>query len=108
LNRLISLLKIENLGNMRSIRFLCSSMTATDSRIRQIESLLPKAMARDRADVRRSLASLRHADGGPPGDRVLDRIEARLAASVAARERRRIGLPPRVFPEALPITAKKD
>jgi len=106
LNRLISLLKIENLGNMRSIRFLCSSMTATDSRIHQIESLLPKAMARDRAEVRRSLASLRRTAGGPPDARVLDRIEARLAASAAARDRRRLGLPPLVFPEALPIIAK--
>ncbi len=65
-------------------------------------------MARDREAVRRSLAKLRRASGGPPGDGALDRIEARLAASVAAKAQRRQGLPPLVFPEDLPITAKKD
>ncbi|MBS1238878.1 MAG: hrpA, partial [Deltaproteobacteria bacterium] len=83
-------------------------MVSADSRIRRIEALLPKAMARDREAVRHSLAKLRRASGGPPGDGALDRIEARLAASVAAKARRRQGLPPLVFPEDLPITAKKD
>jgi len=80
-------------------------MVATNSRIQQIESLLPKAMAGDREAIRRSLYKLRH--GGAAGVE-LDRIEARLAASVAAKARRREGLPRLVFPEALPITAKKD
>ncbi len=93
---------------MRTIHFFNLSMAARDPRIRQIESLLPKAMARDRADVRRRLANLRRADGGPPDDRTLDRIEAKLAASVAAKGRRRQGIPTLVFPEALPITARKD
>ncbi len=83
-------------------------MVSADSRIRRIEALLPKAMARDREAVRHSLAKLRRASGGLPGDGALDRIEARLAASVAAKARRRQGLPPLVFPEDLPITAKKD
>ena len=67
--------------------------------------MLPKAMARDREAIRRSLSKLRR-DGA--ADVELDRIEARLAGSVAAKARRREGLPPLVFPEALPITAKKD
>jgi ATP-dependent helicase HrpA len=83
-------------------------MVSADSRIRRIEALLPKAMARDREAVRHSLAKLRRASGGLPGDGALDRIEARLSASVAAKARRRQGLPPLVFPEDLPITAKKD
>jgi len=83
-------------------------MLVADSRIRQIESLLPKALARDREAIRRRLTKLRHAGGGPPNDGTLDRMEAILSASVAAKARRRQGLPPLVFPEALPITAKKD
>jgi ATP-dependent helicase HrpA len=83
-------------------------MLATDSRIRQIESLLPKALARDRQAIRYRLAQLRRTGAGAAPDGALDRIEARLAASVAAKARRRQDLPPLVFPEALPITAKKD
>jgi ATP-dependent helicase HrpA len=83
-------------------------MVGTDFRIHQIESLLPKAMARDREAVRRSLAKLRHAGGGPPGDGALDRIEARVSASIAAKALRRQNLPPLVFPDALPIQSKKD
>jgi ATP-dependent helicase HrpA len=105
-NRLDLLLKLRNPGNIRT--FLILPMAATDLRIHEIESLLPKAMARDRAAVRQSLAKLRRAEGTPPDDRWLERIEARVAASVAARARRLQDLPPLVFPEALPITAKKD
>jgi ATP-dependent helicase HrpA len=76
--------------------------------MRRIEALLAKALARDREAVRRSLAQLRRAGGGLPGDGTLDRIEAVLSASVAAKARRRQNRPPLVFPEALPITAKKD
>jgi ATP-dependent helicase HrpA len=83
-------------------------MTATDSRIHRIESSLSKAMARDRSAIRRSLHRLRRDEARLPGQAELDRIEARLAASITAKDRRRQGLPPLVFPEALPITAKKD
>jgi ATP-dependent helicase HrpA len=65
-------------------------------------------MARDRSAIRRSLHRLRRDGARPAGKAELDRIEARLAASITAKDRRRQGLPPLVFPEALPITAKKD
>ena len=64
-------------------------------------------MARDRAAIRRSLHRLRDGEV-PAGKAELDRLEARLAASIAAKDRRRRELPALVFPEALPITAKKD
>jgi ATP-dependent helicase HrpA len=83
-------------------------MVATDSRIHQIETLLPKALARDREAIRRRLHRLRHGGEGPVNAVELDRIEARVAASIAAKGRRIEGLPPLIFPESLPITAKKD
>lgn len=83
-------------------------MVAANFRIRRIETLLPKAMARDREAVRRSLYRLRRDAEGPDGDAKLGRLETRVAASVAARARRRQGLPRLVFPEGLPITAMKD
>jgi len=83
-------------------------MVATEPRIRQIESLLPQAMARDRAAVRRRLHRLRQGAEGPVSAAELERIEARVLASVGAKARRLQGLPPLVFPEALPIAAKKD
>ena len=41
-------------------------------------------------------------------DGAVDRLEARLSASIAAKARRRQNLPPLAFPEALPITARKE
>jgi ATP-dependent helicase HrpA len=76
--------------------------------MRQIESLLPKALARDREAIRRRLHRLRHGGERPVDAVELDRIEARVAASIAAKGRRLEGLPPLIFSEALPITAKKD
>jgi len=83
-------------------------MVAADSRIRRIESLLPKAIARDREAIRRSLSRLRHAGERSLHEAELDRLEARLSNSVAARARRRQGVPAFAFPDSLPITAKKD
>ena len=83
-------------------------MVAADPRLRQIESLLPKAMARDREAVRRRLRRLGHGAERSVGDAELDRIAARLTDSIAAKARRIQGLPPLAFPEVLPITSKKD
>ena len=57
---------------------VCLPMRVADSRIRQIESLLPKALARDREAIRHSLARLRGAGGMPERDGALDRIEAQV------------------------------
>ncbi|HWR92410.1 MAG TPA: DEAD/DEAH box helicase, partial [Desulfobacterales bacterium] len=83
-------------------------MVAADPRLRQIESLLPKAMARDREAIRRRLRRLGHGTERSVGDAELDRIAARLTDSIAAKARRIQGLPPLVFAEVLPITSKKD
>ncbi|MFO7708554.1 MAG: ATP-dependent RNA helicase HrpA [Desulfobacterales bacterium] len=83
-------------------------MTTIRSRIRGLEALLPDALARDRAALRNALARLKRAGGAGLPTRTLEGIEARLAASVAARARRRRNAPVISFPEKLPITAKKD
>ena len=64
-------------------------------------------MARDREAVRLGLDRLRRAGDPALIDGAVDRLEARLAASIAAKARRRQNLPALAFPEALPITARK-
>ena len=83
-------------------------MTALRFRIRRIESQLAEAMARDRGALRRGLDRLRQAGDPSLSEAALDRLEARLSASIAAKIRRRQSLPPLVFPEALPITARRE
>ena len=83
------------------------SVTTLRFRIRRIESRLAEAMARDREAVRLGLDRLRRAGDPALIDGAVDRLEARLAASIAAKVRRRQNLPALAFPEALPITARK-
>jgi ATP-dependent helicase HrpA len=84
------------------------AMVASDPRIRCIKSLLPKALARDREALRRSLSRLRMAGKPPLSDAELNRLEARLSGSVAAKAHRRQNIPALTFPGALPILSKKD
>ena len=65
-------------------------------------------MARDREAVRLGLDRLRRAGDPALIDGAVDRLEARLAASIAAKARRRQNIPALAFPEALPITARKE
>jgi ATP-dependent helicase HrpA len=83
-------------------------VTTLRFRIRRIESRLAEAMARDRETVRLGLDRLRRAGDPALIDGAVDRLEARLSASIAAKARRRQNLPPLAFPEALPITARKE
>ena len=83
-------------------------MTTLRLKIRRIESRLAEAMARDREAVRLGLDRLRRAGDPALIDGAVDRLEARLAASIAAKARRRQNLPALAFPEALPITARKE
>jgi len=64
-------------------------------------------MAGDREAVRLGLDRLRRAGDPALIDGAVDRFEARLASSIAAKVRRRQNLPALAFPEALPITARK-
>ncbi len=84
------------------------SVTTLRLKIRRIESRLAEAMARDREAVRLGLDRLRRAGDPALIDGAVDRLEARLAASIAAKARRRQNLPALAFPEALPITARKE
>ncbi len=81
-------------------------MTTLSDRIRRIESLLPRALARDRLGLRPILARMRRAQGPLPPAADLARIEARLTASAAEKERRRRDLPPFELPEELPISVR--
>ena len=83
-------------------------MTTHLRRIRRLESLLPDALSRDRTALRSALNRLKRADEPERSAEALDRIEARLSASIAARTRRLKNLPAFAFPDGLPITAKKD
>ncbi|MBI5581909.1 MAG: ATP-dependent RNA helicase HrpA [Deltaproteobacteria bacterium] len=65
-------------------------------------------MAKDREAVALSLDRLRRAGDPVRSDGAIDRIEARLSASIAAKARRRQNIPPLAFPEALPITVRKQ
>ena len=84
------------------------SVTTLRLKIRRIESRLAEAMARDREAVRLGLERLRRAGDPARIDGAVDRLEARLSASIAAKARRRQDLPPLAFPETLPITARKE
>jgi ATP-dependent helicase HrpA len=75
------------------------------SRTRRIESLLSRAMARDREAVRRGLAALRRSREKAPSEEAFRRIEERLSASAAEKARRRENVPALSFAEDLPITA---
>ncbi|MCU0561376.1 MAG: DUF3418 domain-containing protein [Desulfobacterales bacterium] len=83
-------------------------MTTHAARIRQLESLLPDALARDRDALRPALRRLTRSQDALRSAEALDRIAARLSASAAAKARRRRNLPAFSFPEALPISSRKD
>jgi ATP-dependent helicase HrpA len=83
-------------------------VTTLRFRIRRIESRLAEAMARDREAVRLGLDRLRRAGDPALIEGAIDRLEARLSASIAAKARRRQDIPPLTFPEALPITACQE
>jgi ATP-dependent helicase HrpA len=78
------------------------------SRIRRLESLLTDALTRDRDALRPALHRLKRAGDPQRSAAALERIGARLSASIAARARRLQNLPAFSFPDGLPISAKKD
>jgi ATP-dependent helicase HrpA len=73
-----------------------------------MESLLPGALARDRDALRSALRRLKRSEGAERSAEALDRIDARLSASIAARARRLQNTPAFSFPAELPISAKSD
>ncbi|MGD9302265.1 MAG: ATP-dependent RNA helicase HrpA, partial [Desulfobacterales bacterium] len=79
---------------------------------KNLNSLLPKALAADRFSARREIRQLRRRTGpSKPDQKFLHQIaqlEKRLKASAKKKNRRRLNVPPLHFNEALPIFAKKD
>lgn len=73
-----------------------------------MESLLPGALARDRDALHSALRRLKHSGDPERSAQALDRIAARLSASIAARARRLQNTPAFSFPAELPISAKSD
>ena len=81
-------------------------------KIKQLQSMLPEAMIRDRMRISAQLGRLQkqlqnRAPGAGPAGR-LPEIEKRIERSVARRQRRLQDRPVITYPEELPITAKKD
>jgi len=76
-----------------------------------LRARLHKAMVSDRLALARDLDRFERRRGSvshPSDDSVLSRLEGRLDASVATRALRRSRLPALTYPEALPITAKRQ
>lgn len=81
-------------------------------KIKKIEYHLPKAMAAERAVLRRRINRLKRAKAGSlPEGRIkseLAVIEKQLASSIKKKQQRAKNLPSPVFNEELPITAHKN
>jgi ATP-dependent helicase HrpA len=81
----------------------------TDPRIEEIRTLLPQAMLSDWVRLGSRLVRLMRDRLHPDAhDAVLERLLGQARASVALRERRRLGVPAVSYPPQLPITARKD
>ncbi len=88
------------------------SETQIERRISRLQKILYRAMCTDRLACGRRIKRLpRHTSGGCTPENTLkelDKIEARLHASIERKKNRRRLKPPVAFPENLPITDKKN
>src|SRR5215831_19497739 len=80
-----------------------------DGRIEEIRGLLPRAMVSDWVRLGSRLVRLLHDHHHlMVHEAVLDRLLDRARASVALREWRSRNVPAATYPQALPITSRKD
>jgi ATP-dependent helicase HrpA len=81
-------------------------------KIKEIKSLLPLALTKDRLAAEREIRRLTRATpkslSGPRINQRIGRLEKRVTASVRRRSLRQQNLPPLHYNNDLPITAKKD
>jgi ATP-dependent helicase HrpA len=89
-----------------------AKMADSKDPFKNMNSLLPKALAADRFSARREIRQLMRRSGpAKPGQKFrhqIAQLEKRLKASAKKKNRRRLNVPPLHFNEALPIFAKKD
>ena len=82
------------------------------TKIKKLESILPRTMAADRLVVRREVKRLKHAKAKALSEaklaQRLARLERRIDASVRRKKHRKDNLPALSYNDELPITAKKD
>jgi ATP-dependent helicase HrpA len=87
-------------------------MAISTGKIKKIESLLPRAMAADRLAAQREIKRLNRAKPKVFSEAKLTqrlaRLEKRIDASVRRKTLRKDNLPPLLYNDDLPITAKKD
>ena len=87
-------------------------MNKFQNKIKQLRSLLPKAMIRDQVAIGRQLGRLQNRVGkkGVNSKQTVElaAIEKRIGRSVARRRRRMESRPQLDYPPQLPITSKKD
>ncbi|WP_418154053.1 ATP-dependent RNA helicase HrpA [Actinoalloteichus caeruleus] len=74
----------------------------------EIAARLPELTLRDEQRLARRLEGSRKARGGPARERALSRITADLAAAETRVARRRAATPVIRYPDALPVSRKKD
>ncbi|OEU67480.1 MAG: ATP-dependent RNA helicase HrpA, partial [Desulfobacterales bacterium PC51MH44] len=82
------------------------------SRIKNIESLLPRALGADRHAIRREIMRIKRSRAKAPSEekiiKKLVRLEKKLQTSVKKRSWRKANRPKPIYNETLPILAKKD
>ncbi|NLA74328.1 MAG: ATP-dependent helicase, partial [Deltaproteobacteria bacterium] len=81
--------------------------------IKKIESMLPRTMLRERADISYRLKRLQGPGGkgrniGKSATHILTRLAALAEKSIRERDKREADLPKISYPEELPISLKKD
>ena len=81
----------------------------TDGRIQEIRNLLPQGLLSDWVRLGSRLVRLLRDEHHPDRhEAILSRLLEQARGSVDLRERRRLNVPAVSYPEALPITARKD
>ena len=87
-------------------------MATNDDRIKKLESILPRALTKDRLAAEREIRRLTRAKSKRSSARQIHqriaRLEKRVTASVRRRSLRQQNLPSLHYNDDLPITAKKD
>ncbi|MFO7840139.1 MAG: ATP-dependent RNA helicase HrpA [Desulfosalsimonadaceae bacterium] len=77
-------------------------------KIKQIESLLPKAMHADRHAAKSKLKRLRRRKKAGDGGKTLNLLESRLRRSIVHKRKRRQNRPALLYPQNLPIVERKE